>query len=279
MSAPRKNIETPQYVLFLTSEFSQWFPSEFVDDQGHRFSHAEQYMMYQKAVLFGDLEIAQKILEAQTPDEQKALGRAVKGFDKDVWDAHARNIVYQGNHYKFTQNPHLWEVLNATGDRRLAEAAHYDPVWGIGLRAEDPRAQDETQWQGKNWLGETLTKLRDDLRAQGFAPQTTSENKWMFVMYDADGQRNLYISAQDLAAQARATIQETVKELSAIPVREAAHMDIALQINGHGEVREKMIDFLSRNGGLIAQIEVETNPEFQAFLRQRDVKPGSFFRR
>ena len=89
----RKNTETDKYVLFLTSEFSQWFPSDFQDAAGRKFNCAEQYMMFRKAELFGDAESAQKILDAKTPDEQKALGRGVKGFDKDIWNAAAQGIV------------------------------------------------------------------------------------------------------------------------------------------------------------------------------------------
>jgi len=193
-----KNLETSDYILFLTNEFSQWYPSAFTSKDGLAFNCAEQYMMHQKALLFGDAKTAAKIMQAQTPDEQKQLGREVKGFDKDIWDAHAQDIVYRGNYYKFTQNPHLFDVLMATAPKQLVEAAHYDPVWGIGLRADDPLARDKANWKGKNWLGGTLTKLRDDLTAQGFSP---AGRQPMVKFYDEDGQRTLYIPAAELAAQ------------------------------------------------------------------------------
>ena len=44
----------------------------------------------------------------------------------------------------------------STGNKRLAEASTLDAVWGIGLRPEDPRANDPRQWRGKNLLGEAL---------------------------------------------------------------------------------------------------------------------------
>ena len=59
----RKNTETDKYVLFLTSEFSQWFPSDFQDAAGRKFNCAEQYMMFRKAELFGDIRSTKLIIE------------------------------------------------------------------------------------------------------------------------------------------------------------------------------------------------------------------------
>ena len=54
-------------------------------------------------------------------------------------------------------------LLN-TGNKRLAEASPLDPVWGIGLRADDPRAKDPRQWRGKNLLGEAPSAVREEIR-------------------------------------------------------------------------------------------------------------------
>jgi ribA/ribD-fused uncharacterized protein len=47
----------------------------------------------------------------------------------------------------------------------LVEACRFDKIWGIGLAATDPRAQDSAQWRGQNLLGQLLTELRDELIA------------------------------------------------------------------------------------------------------------------
>jgi ribA/ribD-fused uncharacterized protein len=155
-----------QFTFFFTeaSPFSQWYRCSFTEN-GRTFNCAEQYMMYGKAVLFGDAEMAAKILEADHPRTHKALGRKVRGFDVKVWNRERERIVRAGNHAKFTQNPELRELLLATRGTTLVEASPYDKIWGIGLAASDPRAQDPNQWKGQNLLGKVLTALRDDLAA------------------------------------------------------------------------------------------------------------------
>ena len=41
--------------------FSQWYDCRFKDTEGVEYSTTEMYMMYQKALLFGDQETAEKI--------------------------------------------------------------------------------------------------------------------------------------------------------------------------------------------------------------------------
>lgn len=113
--------------------------------------------MYNKALLFNDLKTAKKILYTTNPSKIKALGREVENFDEKEWDQHKYNIVYQGNKYKFTQNPKLLEILLKTGTKTLVEASPYDKVWGIGLSENDPKARNRESWRGQNLLGEILT--------------------------------------------------------------------------------------------------------------------------
>lgn len=154
-----------QYTFFYKtrSPFSNWHPAIFEDEDGVEYNCTEQYMMYQKAKLFGDHETATEILDAMDPREQKALGRKVKGFVSSIWEANAKSIVYDGCKLKFTQNPHLLQKLFDTEGTLLVEASPYDKIWGIGLGEDDPRIHDPKNWQGTNWLGEILTRLRDDL--------------------------------------------------------------------------------------------------------------------
>lgn len=142
------------------SPFSQWHRSTFTEN-GKTYTCTEQYMMEQKALLMGDTKTAAKIMSlGYNPREYKALGRRVKPFDAKLWNEKCREIVYQGNLLKFTQNPHLGKQLTATAGTTLVEASPYDTIWGIGLAENDPRAKNRNTWRGTNWLGEVLTNLR-----------------------------------------------------------------------------------------------------------------------
>jgi ribA/ribD-fused uncharacterized protein len=143
------------------SPFSQWYVSNFIID-GITFNSAEQYMMYRKAVLFKDEEIAKKILKTHSPKEQKALGREVRHFEQEKWEKYCQKFVYEGNYAKFTQNESLKKALLSTIGT-LVEASPVDPIWGVGLAEDDPRIKDRSTWKGKNWLGEILTQVRDEL--------------------------------------------------------------------------------------------------------------------
>jgi len=121
------------------SPFSQWHPVGFEVD-GIKFDTAH-YMMWGKAMLFGDEETAEEILKAGHPRNVKALGRKVKNFDAAKWEEHRMRIVMQGNYEKFTQNKEMRLALRDTGRAELVEASPYDKIWGIGLTADDPRAQ------------------------------------------------------------------------------------------------------------------------------------------
>jgi ribA/ribD-fused uncharacterized protein len=69
---------------------------------------------------------------------------------------------------KYSQNPDLLKILLETKETTLVEVSPFDKIWGIGLCAEDPRTQDETQWQGQNLLGKVLTELRENFFKNGY---------------------------------------------------------------------------------------------------------------
>jgi len=83
-------------------------------------------MMYHKAMLFDDHEIAKKIMKTKNPAQHKALGRKVGGFTAEKWNAHKEKVVEEGNWWKFTsQNDGgaLGKKLLETGERELVEVS------------------------------------------------------------------------------------------------------------------------------------------------------------
>ncbi|KAG7009566.1 hypothetical protein G7Y79_00002g006810 [Physcia stellaris] len=177
---------------------SQWYHSPFTapttpcfsprppssqPEKKTTFQTTEQYMMYRKATLFGDEEIAVQILREPEPKRQKALGRKVRGFEEGRWDEWREGIVEEGNWYKFTaakeatiggegkagrtftEKPSsLGKKLLQTGERELVEASPYDRIWGIGYGAAKADANRES-W-GENLLGKALMRVRERLRRE-----------------------------------------------------------------------------------------------------------------
>lgn len=142
---------------------SQWWHSPF--EVGEiTYPTAEHYMMANKASLFGDEETHGKILMIPDPRIAKRLGRSVRGFDEEVWQAHRRDIVIRGNEAKFSQNPELLTFLLSTENSILVEASPFDRIWGIGLREDDPDAVDPSRWRGQNLLGFALMQVRSHFR-------------------------------------------------------------------------------------------------------------------
>lgn len=141
----------------------QWWPSRFTIG-GVEYRCAEQWMMAEKARLFGDREMLAAILKTDSPKAMKAYGRAVRGFQKEVWEARCYGLVLEGNLAKFAQDAGLRDYLLSTGERILVEASPLDRIWGIGLGKNSPDAGDPMKWRGRNLLGFALTEARDRLR-------------------------------------------------------------------------------------------------------------------
>lgn len=142
----------------------QWYKSNFSSPKtGRTFICMEQYMMYQKAILFGDKESADKIMKETDPAKIQKLGRGVKNFDTEMWDEFKYGIVCYGNYLKFSQNETLKKWLKSTGDSILVEASPYDGVWGVKMNEADPNIDNPDMWRGQNLLGFALMQVRDEL--------------------------------------------------------------------------------------------------------------------
>ncbi len=128
---------------------------------GYNFVSSEQLFMYEKAVFFGDMEIAEKIGHSESPAEAKSLGREVKNFDEDAWTNASYDIMKKVVLIKFMQNPELQKIFEATRGRKIAEASPHDLIWGIGIWDRDDRVHDESEWRGQNKLGRVMMEVRE----------------------------------------------------------------------------------------------------------------------
>lgn len=142
---------------------SNWYLSDFIVGE-KMFSSMEQYMMYQKAMCFGDTEMAKRIMETEDVAEIKRLGRLVSGYHDHIWNGVRQILIYEGLLAKFSQNQELKDKLLATEDAVLAECAVKDCIWGIGLSMHDPNRYDISKWKGQNLLGYGLMMARNRLR-------------------------------------------------------------------------------------------------------------------
>ena len=168
---------TDDYVLFWGGWPSQWHPADFTVG-GVRYNCCEQFMMAEKARVFGDDAALAQIVKTRNPRQQKAVGRTVRGFDAGVWNDICRGIVFTGNLARFCQDEAARRELLATGDRTIVEASPTDRIWGIGLAQDDPRALHPAQWRGTNWLGVALAQVRTELLAHA-AGRTPAHEPWL----------------------------------------------------------------------------------------------------
>jgi ribA/ribD-fused uncharacterized protein len=154
---------TDNYVFFWNGIYSQWHKAPMTIDKVE-YNSCEQYMMHQKALLFGDNEIAELIMKETNPREQKKYGRMIKNFDKSTWDKNCLAIVYEGNLAKFSQNKDLKEEMLSTGNRLFVEASPFDNIWGIGMSEDSEGIENPSFWLGLNLLGQALTLVKQEIQ-------------------------------------------------------------------------------------------------------------------
>lgn len=157
---------TDNVVLYYgrSDEFSHHHHSPFRIKHMH-FSCVEQHLMYCKARLFNDYEVAREIMEASDPAAMMRLGREVKDYNEGVWGNKRMLYITAGNFAKYRQNPELRKILLDTGDRTLGEATR-SKVWGIGLSKTDEAAINPANWSGLNLAGMALMSIRATLQTE-----------------------------------------------------------------------------------------------------------------
>lgn len=153
---------TDTHIYFWNTIYSQWYarPKLFKDEDGYAYNTAEKYMMMEKALVFEDYDIYRQMKASIFPNDVKALGRRVKGFNDEEWDKHKVDVVTKASYLKFNQNEDLMKIMIEHKDLTLVEASPVDKIWGIGLHFDDDDVLDESKWKGQNLLGVCLMNAR-----------------------------------------------------------------------------------------------------------------------
>jgi ribA/ribD-fused uncharacterized protein len=110
--------DEPEPVLFHGADESKGEYRNFSNMSEHRieidgitYPSVEHYFQAMKSKEFKDDEMYEKIIKAKTTKAVKALGKKVKGFEKEIWDDKKDEIMFRGIKTKFVQHPALRKQL------------------------------------------------------------------------------------------------------------------------------------------------------------------------
>ena len=117
------------------------FSSYGFEEDGVFWPTVEHYFQTQK---FHDRDFQEKIRNAKSPKQAKALGQTRKIRIRNDWEAVKEDVMLNALRKKF-QSPKLRQMLLSTGKRELIENSTYDKYWGCGRGG-----------RGKNRLGKLL---------------------------------------------------------------------------------------------------------------------------
>ncbi|KAJ4352533.1 uncharacterized protein N0V89_007882 [Didymosphaeria variabile] len=158
-----------------TGFLSPWYKTRFKEGHQH-YQSAGHMVLGEKAKLFGDTVITrpiyrmqtadkkqeafERIIAAETIDEQIRSADGIQGYDEQVWleilivnaIPDALPICEHANLLKFIFSYEYWDVrdpLLALGTRELVYACPTDRILGIGFGPEEARSTVREQW-GRN---------------------------------------------------------------------------------------------------------------------------------
>ncbi len=142
-----------------------WYMSDFVVDNT-AFNCMEQYIMYRKCLMFGDLLSAEEVMQTSNPAVQKDIARKATGYNDIVWAGIRQAVLLHGLIAKFSQNKELKEALLATDGCYLVECANTDKIWACGAGLNREERKNIYKWTGGNILGFALMEVREMLKVQ-----------------------------------------------------------------------------------------------------------------
>lgn len=140
--------------------FSNMYPVDIYVDGMHLKSVEHLYVLC-KAISAHDNKNSIKILNEDNPYEVKKMGYGILGLDPQFWDFIKDQIMICAMMAKF-QQPHLKEVILASGTRELVEGSP-NKVWGCGVHVKEIH-EPIPNYPGKNLCGLCLMETREMLK-------------------------------------------------------------------------------------------------------------------
>src|SRR5947209_4099354 len=125
--------------------------------KGKTWPTSEHYFQAQKFAGTADEE---EVRLATSPMIAARMGRSRQRPLRPDWESAKDEIMHEAVLAKFRQHADLRATLLATGDAEIIEHTENDYYWGDG--------GDGT---GKNMLGKTLVRVREEMRAEKTDPQ------------------------------------------------------------------------------------------------------------
>ena len=145
------------------SVFSNLHPAQF-RVENISYNCVEQMIQGQKAAYFNDDVTHAKIMRELNPYKMKKLGSKVKHFSDPKWKQVAKKVAYTAVKAKFQQNPILGDILQNTGNAKIAEGST-DDYWGTGIHLYAKNAMDPQYWSNEGGvMSEIYARVRDELR-------------------------------------------------------------------------------------------------------------------
>ncbi|KAN0028895.1 hypothetical protein ACTFIV_010763 [Dictyostelium citrinum] len=123
-----------------------WYKVHYKNHTFKTSEHAFQASKFQCEKIF------LQILNAKTASESKRIAHLNNDKKRKDWETIKDQIMYEICFEKFNQNDDLKLILLDTGKLEIVECSEKDFYWGIG------------DGNGRNQLGITLMKIRDELR-------------------------------------------------------------------------------------------------------------------
>ena len=157
-----KQIRVDKDTIAYQSEFapfSNLFPVSITMGQ-HKFVSSEQIFQFLKAKTMNKPLAATRIYLSRNQVEIKRMGDDLG--TSDLWESRQFDLMYSCLKKKFTQNPHLKEMLLGTGNCELVEATP-NRLWGCGATLSSNLLRRH-EWQGENRQGKILMTVREELR-------------------------------------------------------------------------------------------------------------------